>query len=268
MEEAKFIFGNEPLGRRPNVRAELARIRRDPLQELLPVIGAEPPKLLSDDRSRYEEAFLFYYLSLHRYLRDASIAARYSVEGLRWLRKRSLNQRRLAEKYRNVRPFLEFDLVNCLLHTRILLDRVAALSRHFLRGQRLPSFTSFNDHKKFFRKLEQPYGKHEEYAKYIRNHTNWFDMPLKEVRDKFVVHSSPKHLRLLGYPDGGYELHLNIWVPDNPNADRALEKTTLITVNPLRMSYDVEAFLKWFCRYGLAACGAPGRERDQKECVR
>jgi len=197
-------------------------------------------------------------------LRGVSIAARFSNEGLRWVRRRSPNQRRLAEKYRRVRPFLEFDLVNCLLHTRILLDRVAALSRHFLREQRLPSFTSFSEHKKFFVKLVQPYGKHEEYAEYIRNHTDWFDMPLKAVRDKFVVHSSPKHMRFLGYPDGGYELHLNILLPNDPNADRCLAETRMITVNPLRLSYDVEAFLKWFCSYGVAACGMRGRDEIKR----
>ncbi len=210
--------------------------------------------LLSDDYSRYEGAYSLYYLSLYRYLHAASVAARYSNERLRWRRNLNPKQRRLAEKHKSIRLFLEFDLVNCLLHSRILLDRVAALSRHFLRGQQqLPSFTSFNDHKRFFLKLAQPYGKHEKYAKYIRDHTDWFDMPLKEVRDKFVVHSSPKHLRLLAYPDGGYELHLNIWLPVDPNADKPLEKTTLITVNPLRLSYDVEAFLKWFCKYGLSS---------------
>lgn len=251
MNKRKFIFGSEPLGRRPNVRAELKRIRRDPLQKLLSIIRPVESTLLSDDYSRYEEAYFFYYLSLHRYLHAVSIAARYLNEGLRWCRNLNPNQRKLAEKHRSVRPFLEFDLVNCLLHTRILLDRVAALSRHFLRGQRLPSFTSFNDHKKFFLKLAEPYGKHEEYAEYIRNHTGWFEMPLKEVRDKFVVHCSPKHLRLLGYPND-YELHLCIWVPVDPKAEKPLERTNLITVNPLRLSYDIEAFLKWFCKYGLS----------------
>lgn len=248
----RFISGNEPLGRRPNVRAELARIRRDPLQKLLSVMKPIESTPLSDDYSRYEEAYFLYYLSLYRYLHAASIAARYSNDCLRYRRNLNPNQRRLAEKFRSVRLFLEFDLVNCLLHTRILLDRVAALSRCFLRGQRLPSFTSFNDHKKFFLKLAQPYGKHEEYAEYIRSHTDWFGMPLKEVRDKFVVHSSPKHLRLLGYPND-YELQLNIWLPVDPNAVKPLERTKLITVNPLRLSYDVEAFLKWFCKYGLSS---------------
>ena len=251
--KSNFIFGNEPLGRRPNVRAELARIRRDPLQELLAVVGSGEPKLLSDDQSSYEEAFRFYYLSLYRYLHGVSVNARYE-KGPRWVRKYAVHERKLAQQYRRAAPFLAYDLVNCLLHSRILLDRVVALSRHFLHGQRLPSFTSFNDHKKFFMKLVQPYGEHEEYAEFIRKHTDWFDMPLKEVRDKFVVHSSPKHMRALGYPvPNEYELHLNIMLPDSNNAENPFAKMKIITVNPLRLSYDIESFLKWFCGYGLAA---------------
>jgi hypothetical protein len=176
----------------------------------------------------------------------------------------------LAEQRKQVAPFLEYDLVNCVIHTRILLDRVAALSRSFLTGQRLPSFTSFSDHKKFFTKLSVPYGAHEAYAEHIGNRTDWFDMPLKEVRDKFVVHSSPNHMRLLGYPDGGYELDLNIILPDGESGEKTPAKIRVIRVNALRLSYDVEAFLNWFSDYGLAAlkkmskhslrcleCGAP-----------
>jgi len=158
----------------------------------------------------------------------------------------------LAQEYKRVALFLEYDLVNCLIHSRILLGRVAGLSQCFLAGERLPSFTSFSDHKKFFLKLV-PYGAHEEYAEYIRSQTNWFDMPLKAVRDKFIVHAAPKHYRFLGYPSGGYELDLNIMLPDGEEHQKPLEKAKWIAVNALRLSYDIETFLKWFCQYALTA---------------
>ena len=255
-----FLLGHWPIGgrgRRINVRRELLRISSDPMRPLLDILGSGEFELLSSDESRYTDAYWFYYLSFDRYLHEMSVAARYS-KGPYWIRisggkaKYTPLQQSLADQYRKVAPFLEYDLVNCLIHSRILLDRVTGLARHFLKGERLPSFTSFNEHKKFFVKLAQPYGKHEEYAEFIRKHTDWFDMPLKEVRDKFVVHSSPKHLRVLGYPND-YELHLNILLPDSNDPERPLAKTKLITVNPLRMSYDIESFLKWFCGYGLAA---------------
>src|SRR5271157_1330941 len=78
-------------------------------------------------------------------------------------------------------------------------------------------------------------------------------MPLKEVRDKFVVHSSPKHMRFLGYPSGGYELDLNIILPAGENGEKPFARVKVIRVNALRLSYDVEAFLNWFCDYGLTA---------------
>jgi len=78
-------------------------------------------------------------------------------------------------------------------------------------------------------------------------------MPLKEVRDKFVVHSSPKHARFLVYPDGGYELDLNILVPASESGEKTSVNMRMIRVSALRLSHDVEAFLKWFCDYGLAA---------------
>lgn len=252
IKNSNFIAGDEPLGCRPNVRTELARIRTEPLQELLAVIGPGSLGIISDDRSRYLQAYWFYYLSFDRYLYEASIAARYS-KGPRWVRKYSPGERKLADTYNRVSPFLEYDLVNCLLHTRILLDRVAALSRYFLRGQRLPSFTSFNDHKKFFIKLAQPYGQHEEYAEYIRTGTDWFDMPLREVRDKFVVHAAPKHMRVLGYPNSGYELDLSIILPEGVHPEKPFAKVRMIRVNPLRLSHHIETFLKWFCLYGVAA---------------
>jgi hypothetical protein len=254
MTESDWIFGHKPLGSRPNIRAELKRLRRDPLEKLLAAIEPAPVSIVSSDTTRYRNAYYFYYLSMDRYLHEMSVAARYTIGGLKYVRKYRPLQRRLAERYKAVSPFLEYDLTNCLLHSRILLDRVAGLARFFLRGEQLPSFTSFSDHKKFFLRLVKPFGQDEAYASYIRNETPWFDMPLKEVRDKFVVHSSPKHMSFLGYPGGSdYELSLNIMLPDSEDPDKPFGKVKVIMVSPLRLSHDLERFLDWFCSYGLAA---------------
>jgi len=253
MKKPEFILGHDPLGRRPNIRVELERIRRDPLHELLHAIGFADHVIVADDRTRYQDAYMFYHLALDRYLHAMSVAARYS-NGTRWRHKYCANDRKVAEQYRRMAPFLEFDLANCLLHGRILLDRVVGLSRYFLIGENLPSFTSFSDHKKFFTKLVKPYGEHEEYADFIRKNTDWFDMPLKAVRDKFVVHASPKHMRFLGYPGGSdYELDLTIMLPDREDAEKPFAKVKVILVSPLRLSHDIGYFLNWFCRYGVVA---------------
>jgi hypothetical protein len=270
MNKSELVFGHDPVGRRPNVRKELLRLRRDPLEQMLSFVSPSAPSIFSNERTRYQAAYEFYYLSLARYLREMSVAARYA-KGPQWVhrsggtRKYSASQRRLAEQRNQVVPFLEHDLVNCVIHARILLDRVAALSRSFLTGQRLPSFTSFSDHKKFFTKLKMPYGAHEAYAEYIRNRTNWFEMPLKEVRDKFVVHSSPKHMRFLTYPDGGYELDLNIILPASESCEKTSANMRVIRVNALRLSYDLEGFLNWFSDYGLAALKKMAK--DSRRCL-
>jgi hypothetical protein len=254
-DSSQFLFGNEPIGRRPNLRREIARVNLDPLCELFEAIDGTDQQLLSNPRSRYREAYNLYRLSVCQYLSEMSVAGRYSM-GPYWTRrsggKYTPSQRKLANKYDQIAPFLELDLINCLIHCRILLDRVVGVSQSFVTGKMLPSFTSFNDHKKFFKNLSTPYGAHEDYARHVRTRTNWFEMPLQAVRDKFVVHSAPRHMRSLGYRSD-YELELCLFVPNDPKSAKPFESVKLITVNILRLSYDVEIFLKWFCAYGLAS---------------
>jgi len=259
MDRPDFVLGHEPIGRRINVNQELRRIRRDPLDSLLAKLDQEKVKILSDDFSRYREAYWFYYLSFSRYLPAMSAAARYS-RGPYWVRRSGGRyteaERKLAKKHREIAPYLEFDFVNVLIHSRILLDRTVALARCFLTGPKLPSFTSFNEHKQFFLKLKVAFGAHEEYAEYMRQNTQWFEVPLKVVRDKFVVHASPKHMRFLGYPAGEWELDLNIMIPDGENPEKPLEKMKVIRVNAVRLSLDIQRLLIWFASYAEHAIAA------------
>jgi hypothetical protein len=130
----------------------------------------------------------------------------------------------------------------------MLLDRTIALSRTFLKGANLPSFTSFNTQKKFFQRQKTPYGDFEEYAAYIREQTDWFDMSLKPVRDKFLVHQGPQHFRVFGYPSNGYELELMILVPNGNDPGKPLAR---VKVSIPQLARDIEQFLTWFCAYGL-----------------
>jgi hypothetical protein len=256
-EQRQFLLGHEPIGGRPNVRREIRRISRDPLDPLLDKIDGDAPQILSTPATRYRDAYDLYYLSVSRYLKEMSVAARHSLG--RTGGKYTKAQRKLAAEYKEIAPFLELDLVNCLLHSRILMDRVAGIAQSFLRGGNLPGFMSFNDHKKFFCALATPYGNHEKYADYIRTQTDWFDMPLRAARDKFVVHAAPKHMRFLGYRSN-YELELGLIVPTDPQSAKPLASVQWIAVNVLRLSYDVEHFLNWFCAYGLDALDKTGQD--------
>ena len=69
------------------------------------------------------------------------------------------------------------------------MDRIARVAQLVLGKYNIPS-SSFNEHKKFFLKPQNiPYHTNEDYAKLIREKTDWFDNFLKASRDKIMVHS-------------------------------------------------------------------------------
>jgi len=254
-----LLRGHEPLPQRLNVRNELRRLKQDPMLPLLErLAGAERDPFLQvqDEFLRYEDAYRCYFLSLRRFLPEMSIAVRWT-NGPRWKRryfeKYTPSERRLAQKYHEVAPYLEIDFYACLLWARILMDRTIALSRHFLDEPDRPSFTSFNQHKKFFAKLQTPYGAYELYAEYIRERTEWFDEPLKLVRDKFIVHAAPQHMKIFGYPTDGHELGLAILVPAGDDPAGSRDDMLVMRVSIPRLARQVEAFLTWFADYGLTA---------------
>jgi hypothetical protein len=162
-------------------------------------------------------------------------------------------QKRVAAKHNRLRRYLELDFFTCLFVSRILLDRAIALSRVFLIGGQLPSFTSFSDHKKFFASGARFVPGHEEYARYMREETAWFDLSIKFVRDKFFVHQGPRHTKAFTIPGWGHEddLVLTFFLLDMERGKSDFGRRTMaVRFNPLRLSYDVEAFLKWFATYG------------------
>jgi hypothetical protein len=254
MSKPDWIKGNSPIEKRLNITAELKRLASDPLLPLLIKIREEQKPgspFFSDDISRYASAYTFYYLSLERFLPALGYAVRWE-KGLRYIKgkgkKFTSSQKKLSERYHATRRYFEYDFFNYLLHARVLMDRVAGISRIFINSPNLPSFTSFSDHKKFFQKPAQPYGEHEEYAKYIRENTDWFEMPLKEVRDHFLVHQGPSHMLNFGYRDDDWDLFLHITIPKQKND---LSATDNIVVSVPQLARDIETFLLWFNNYGL-----------------
>lgn len=257
MPEKDWILGHEPLQSRLNIREELRRLKRDPLEPLLKTLGLQRRStMLQDVAGRYSDAYRSYYLCLERFLPEMSLAIRWST-GPYYVRKYGGRytpaQRRLAARYNKIARFIDLDFFNCMLYARILLDRTISLSRYFLSGGNLPSFVSFDDHKKFFQRQQSPFDEYEEYAAYIREHTDWFDMPLKTVRDKFLVHAGPQHLRVFGFPYGDAELGLMISVPVGKDSRTGLGHFRTIVVSIPQLARDIEGFLTWFCDYGCRA---------------
>jgi hypothetical protein len=253
----EWILGNEPVRERLNIRQELAGFRA-PLFTLL-ILRIDPDALAYLNRSnaaRCAEALSLYYLCLERYLTYASVALRWERGPRRKIGERlTPRERELSKRYRALSRYMILDFYDCLIHARILCDRVASLAHYFLDEGQRPSFTSFADHKKFFWRLRSPYGKHESYAAYIRENTDWFDMPLKLVRDKFLVHAGPRHMRFFGY-DGNspQDLTMLIRIPVARLASGATANQ-MISVSIRRLARDINAFLEWFAGYALTCMG-------------
>jgi hypothetical protein len=246
------MMSHKPIEKRLNLRAELKRIKNDPLTSFL--ARAFPDTSPGSPRTRYEEAYYLYFRSMERVLEQVSTEVRYR-KGPYYVRKYGgkygPGQKKLAEKWRRLHPFLELDVSTSILHTHVLLDKVVALSRAFFEGPVLPSFNSFSDHKQIFVKRPNAISGHEKYSQFMREETGWFDIPIKFIRDKFFVHQGPKHMRFFSI---GWEkddnLTLNFFVLSSENG---ITRERL-QFNPWRMSYDIESFLLWFGAYGLNAC--------------
>ncbi len=252
MYKSDWLLGHKPIDRRLNVKKELKRLSRDPLEPLLQAMGKIPDfVILQDEFSRYREMYYFYYLSLDRFLHENSIAVRW-MNGTYDVRKQggkyTSAQRKLADNYCMINRFLEVDFFNCILYARMLLDRTIALSRYFLEGDNLPSFTSFNDHKRFFQRQKLSYGEYEDYAAYIREQTDWFEMPLKITRDKFLVHAGKQHIKNFGYTNKN-ELSLIIDIPSANFPNEPSENVIIVSIPQL--AQDMETFLIWFSDFGL-----------------
>ena len=268
-----FWLVTEPVYEPLFVRQEIGLFAENPLTPFLLAIDADKQsQFLVGETGRYVQACHYYHLCLgcfcqpktrpfvdrkeghFGYLaRTLTIEIRWQKD-LKWIRGRGQrytdHQKKTAQKYHTHKHFTELDFINCLLHARIVCDRAIALSRRFLQGhQQLPSFTSFNKHRDFFIQREHTIPSHTEYAQYIRQDTDWFEI-LKPIRDKFIVHHGPKHTRWMGW-QSDYDLELMLNVPEK--SEELFGKGQLISISIRRLARDLRQFLTWFSGYGLEA---------------
>lgn len=249
---APGVRGFAPVERRLHVREELRRLRRNPLKPLLRSLGAAAGegRIHMTELGRCAIAYEFYFQSLARFLPEMSVVLRWRL-GPYFARKYRVpytpGQAKLARRYHEIAPYVEMDLVNCVIHARALMDHVAPLSRRFLPNRGLP-VRSFHAHRDFFVKRTEPFGDHEEYAEYMRTRTLWFD-DLREIRDKFFVHPGPEHLRVFGVPSGDSEAGMAILTGNASDPRR--QDAVLVSVP--RLARQIDDFLRWFSNYGLRA---------------
>jgi len=87
--------------------------------------------------------------------------------------------------------YLILDLEDFVIHSRILMDRTGILVAHLIKGSaRALRHASFKGHRRFFLDPKNvPYNPDEEYARYVREQTGWFEI-LRDARDILLVHDS------------------------------------------------------------------------------
>jgi hypothetical protein len=174
-----------------NVRVEIQRLSR-PNQTLVDRLeqahGDREPCVRA-----FKDAYKRYRLCCERLLLEWSVLRRYG-NGPYYVRKVggafTAAQKKVARQFHAVAPFVEVDVFNAIIHARILLDRTVGLSRFFLpRAAQRPSFSSFNEHRKFLNRRRVPGITDTAYAEFIRSETEWLVEVLKEFRDHGLVHA-------------------------------------------------------------------------------
>ncbi|MDA4128662.1 MAG: hypothetical protein OK422_04330 [Thaumarchaeota archaeon] len=241
-------LGEAPLPKL-NVKNELERIRNDPLNSLISRLHGKLGDKVADSTDLYQRAYHFYYQSVERLLPDVSLARRWR-NGPYYAERDEMRMPRewvgLAHRYRAIANHIDFDFDNFVIHSRIMLDRAIGLSKYFLDGGHLPSFNSFNRHRKFV--IEENRFGNIEYARYFRAKTGWFEV-LREVRDKYVVHPNRAGLHTWGLFKGD-EFVYAFFTAVTTGSGKAEPRAFLLGTH--RLIRQVDGFLRWFAKYGTA----------------
>lgn len=239
-----------------NVAKVLQKLKKPPLTKILALLSEQGHRsyIFEDSISLWSESYSFYYLTLSRLLPEMSLAKR--VHNAKLIQGTYIQiPNEIAKKYNDSIKYLLLDFVNFSLHTRILLDRTISLARYFISGRSTPSFTSFNNHRKFFLLPENtPYQSHDKYAKYIREKTEWFDN-LKLIRDKYIVHTQLTHYKVLGFKvkSDKKDVVLTVGITEWSKDNGLLSKVEWIHIDVMEIVSHVSKFLSFFDTYATNA---------------
>ncbi len=252
--QSSVVVGHKAVGNSLNFNKETERFSKNHLEKLLVLFNDTSAEFTNGDIGRYLQAYSWYVLCLKRALKHISLSRRVQA-GLRYHPrnvKYSSYHKELSHKYREFNQYIELDYQNLIIHSCILLDRVITLTRRFIVGGNLPSFTSFNKHKQFLKKSPNPLDmNHHAYVKYISTETDWFEIPLKVLRDKFLMHSSEKYMSFLGWGQSNWDLEMVTVISAEKNQDELFRKVRAINFTPRRLARDIETFLKWYSNYAI-----------------
>lgn len=146
-----------------------------------------------------------FYSCLERLLTEASLSRRH--ERIYWKIRyhEKLTERELlfSKKCNEKCKYITLDYENFILHTKIYFDGMAYITKFFFNFEKKPSNKSFSEHRKFFLRDENIPYYDEVYASKIRNDLAWWDIFIKFIRDKLIIHRTMKHLKSITYQGAG-----------------------------------------------------------------
>ncbi len=248
------IFGHETVSESLNVEKEYSRFSRNPLDKFLNTVKNDDASFINNDIKLYQQAYSNYILTYLRVLRHCSLARR-AEQSLHGQRARKKSLFKINKEIKSTGEFQLLDYQNILIHACILLNRTITLSRRFLRGKNLPSFTSFSQHKIFLRNNPEALDNDfKEYRNKIINTTDWYEIPLKILRDKYLMHSAERHMSLLGWSSSQmWEQEMIVMISNAKDKNIFFESVKIIVFSPRRLARDLDEFLKWFSENALKA---------------
>jgi len=247
--QPELIVGHVAVKESLNVQKELKRFAKDPLEPLIQQMCGESSELLKDDIGRYIESYSWYLMCLKRCFEHMSISRRWYAEVKYHPKNKKFSERQclISEKYWGATPYMMLDYQNLIVHACMLLDRSVTLTRHFLSGGSLPSFTSFNKHMNFLERNPSALAaEHKPYRSIVLSCKSWFHIPLRVLRDKYLMHSAEKHMAFLGWGKSDWDMELVTMIPRNLRQEKPLQDMKVISFTPRRLARDIEAFFSGY----------------------
>ncbi|HEY5713772.1 MAG TPA: hypothetical protein VIT68_00265 [Candidatus Gracilibacteria bacterium] len=247
-ESPQDFFLHKPVKERLSVKKELDSFCDNPdLCNFLNEVEKGAPFFMLDASNRFLHSYNSFCLCLERVLWGISVRKRFEKE-IKYHpgnKPFSARQKEISRRYKETSPYTRLDFQNLIIHTCILLNRFLEISRIFVEKNtdiNNLSFTSFSKHKKALKKHDLG-PKLEEYQKFIVDQTEWFEIPLKILRDKFLMHSVEEHMTFLSSPECDHDNLELIIILHNP--------IKIVGFNPRRLALDLRKHLKTVSKIGL-----------------
>ncbi|PJZ66063.1 hypothetical protein CH371_11150 [Leptospira wolffii] len=245
------IFGHKSVSDKFNLKDELKQLKINPFSSLIDRIDPDAWGFIKSEGVRLVQSYEWYSFSLERVLTQISLARRYGkmLDNYKIGKPYTTYQRKLTADFRMMVKFNELDYQNLIIHAVLFLNRTLAISRLCWQDSLKPSFTSFNNHKVFLKKNREHMQKSALYADGFLNKTEWYEIPLKILRDKFLMHAAEPHSSMIAWGKSDWDLDYIVMIPAERKQEKIFEKVKLIQFSARRLQKDIDSYLAWLIDY-------------------